>query len=212
MKLCGDFVREHSIQRNLRAELPLATLSWANLFSLWRASRQDSGAREREKAEEQKLEHAFAVPFNLRGNIFGVRRLSAVFYKVVTKVALIFTLAASFWQSALPGKYCFAGLIRLVCLGRPLSTRRRASQSRLCGVRDVDAENFIFSKWGIYCIRRKSERGNVVRRNSEQAKSKYYCSSLFTNAYCVSRLECWLRCVISRFTESTNYAQISHTK
>jgi hypothetical protein len=36
----------------------------------------------------------------LRGNIFGVRRLSAVFYKVVTKVALIFTLAASFWQSA----------------------------------------------------------------------------------------------------------------
>lgn len=50
--------------------------------------------------EKRKLEHASAVPFNLRGNIFGVRRLSSVFYKVVTKVALIFTLAASFWQSA----------------------------------------------------------------------------------------------------------------
>lgn len=41
------------------------------------------------------------APFNLRGNIFGERWPSWVFYKVVTQVPLIFILAATFWQSAL---------------------------------------------------------------------------------------------------------------
>lgn len=111
VKLCGDFVRERStIQRNLRAELPLATRFRERICSPPRRirvsgegrERGDSGSQERGwgGTGKQKLEHASAVPFNLRGNIFGVRWLSSVFYKVVTKVALIFTLAASFWQNA----------------------------------------------------------------------------------------------------------------
>lgn len=99
-------------------------------------AREDRG-REwiRGKSRSWKLEHASAVPFNLRGNIFGgVRRLSSVFYKVVTKVALIFTVAASFWQRARPGKYCSVGLIRLV--SRPIpekSSQSPALADRLCG-------------------------------------------------------------------------------
>lgn len=69
------------------------------------------GRRMRKREEERELEHTSAVRFNLRGNIFIVRWLSSVFYKVVTKVALIFALAASYWQSARPRKYCSTGLI-----------------------------------------------------------------------------------------------------
>lgn len=44
----------------------------------YRSSGEDSDVhagkkRVRWNAEKQKLEHAFAVPFNLQGNIFGVR-------------------------------------------------------------------------------------------------------------------------------------------
>lgn len=88
-KLCEDFARERTIQRNLEAKLP-ATHFRGQICSPRdkENTRGDSGVyrRKREKeiyilerrereleTEKQKLEHASAVPFNLRGNIFGVR-------------------------------------------------------------------------------------------------------------------------------------------
>lgn len=63
------------------------------------------------KTREEKHEHTSAVPFNLRGNIFGARWPSSVFYKVVTKVALIFDRARKLLAMCPAGKYCSTGLI-----------------------------------------------------------------------------------------------------
>lgn len=93
-----------------------------------------------------------------------------MFYKVVTKVALIFTLAASFWQSARQENIVPPVLSDLYLGGDSREyEKNRSPTSRTCGCK---RGKFHILKVRNLLLRRKSECGNTAGRNETRGRER----------------------------------------